>query len=100
MRIVQFTSFEGEENMPSFSPDGNQIAFTGTGENSGPSSIYVKQIGSDSTLRLTSDSSYVDIAPVWSPDGQTIAFIRSNQSEVNIFEVAAAVGGAARKLVT
>ena len=99
MRIVQFTSFEGEENMPSFSPDGNQIAFSGTGENYGPSSIYVKQIGSDSTLRLTSDSSYVDIAPVWSPDGQTIAFIRSNQSEVNIFEVAA-LGGAARELVT
>ena len=67
MKVVPFTSFLGEEYMPSFSPDGNQIAFGWNGErgtNPSASSIYVKQIGSENPVRLTFDSSYLDMGPV------------------------------------
>src|SRR5262249_28756433 len=101
MNIVPFTSFPGEEYMPCFSPDGNLIAFNWNGEKGGreeDSSIYVKQIGSEKALRLTFDSTN-DWGPVWSPDGQRIAFNRFTQTEACIFMVPA-LGGPARKLLT
>lgn len=102
IKIVPFTSFPGEEYMPAFSPDGNQIAFGWNGESIGishNSSIYVKQIGSERTLRLTSDPSFMDFGPVWAPDGQKIAFNRHTESECSIFTVDS-LGGVARKLIT
>jgi Tol biopolymer transport system component len=65
-----------EEFLPSFSPDGNQIAFGWRGENERESHIYVKLIGTDGLpLQLTSGPGS-DFNPVWSPDGRFIAFLR------------------------
>jgi Tol biopolymer transport system component len=72
---VPLTSDPGTQHSPSFSPDGNQDAFSWNGEKQDNYDIYVKLIGSPAPLRLTSDAAE-DTAPAFSPDGRTIAFIR------------------------
>jgi hypothetical protein len=72
----RLTTFPGWERHPSFSPDGNQVAFSWAGEDGGGFDVYVKVLGAESPLRLTSDPAD-DMSPAWSPDGRTIAFLRS-----------------------
>ena len=72
---VPLTSYPGEERQPSFSPDGNQVAFSWNGEKQDNFDIYVKLIGSGTQLRLTT-APEADSNPAWSPDGRSIAFIR------------------------
>jgi Tol biopolymer transport system component len=101
MRVVPFTSVEGNEFSPAFSPDGNKIAFAwGKIEQGGHMNfdIYVKQIRGEKALQITSDAAD-EMEPVWSPDGQNIAFTRSSESEVAIF-TASSLGGAEHKLLS
>ncbi len=75
LTAVPLTSYPGEERQPSFSPDGNQVAFSWNGEKQDNFDIYVKLIGSETQLRLTT-APEADSCPAWSPDGSSIAFIR------------------------
>lgn len=77
LRAEALTTFPGQELYPSFSPDGDRVAFTWTGPKQDNTDIWVQQIGSGSPLRLTSDSQ-TDYNPVWSPDGRWIAFLRGD----------------------
>jgi Tol biopolymer transport system component len=95
-RTVPLTSFSGRETSPSFSPDGNQVAFTWSGESDDNPDIYVKLIGAGSPLRLTTDPA-ADLYPAWSPDGRFIAFCRRWRTGDGIFLVPA-LGGSERKL--
>jgi DNA-binding winged helix-turn-helix (wHTH) protein len=73
---VPLTTYRGNEEAPSFSPDGSQVAFEWDGERGDNFDIYVKAIGPDAVpLRLTTDP-LPDRMPSWSPDGSTIAFFR------------------------
>jgi Tol biopolymer transport system component len=94
-RVIPVTTFEGREDFPAFSPDGNQLAFAWDGE-ADQLDIYVKLIGTGSPLRLTSDPAE-DSHPAWSPDGRFIAFIRHTEKENGIFLVPA-LGGVERKV--
>ena len=77
MKVVPLTSYSGEEQHPSFSPDGNQVAFSWNSEKRDNFDIYVKLVGAPNTLRLTTDPAE-DRWPAWSPDGRQIAFVRGN----------------------
>ena len=74
------TNYVGSEICPSFSPDGERVAFAWNGEKQDNFDIYVKQIGDGALLRLTSDPK-PDVSPAWSPDGRTIAFLRLNSND-------------------
>jgi len=52
---VPLTSDPGREDQATFSPDGNQVAFSWNGPDQRNFDIYVKVIGSESSLRLTFD---------------------------------------------
>ena len=79
LRAVPLTSTPGAKQSPSFSVDGNQVAFSWTGPHQDNSDVYVQQIGAGTPLRLTSDPA-VDSSPVWSPDGRRIAFLRRQRA--------------------
>jgi eukaryotic-like serine/threonine-protein kinase len=77
LQAVPLTTQPGVHRYPSFSPDGNHVAFTWTGSKQDNQDIYVQQIGAGSPLRLTTDA-HNDYNPVWSPDGRWIAFLRDS----------------------
>jgi Tol biopolymer transport system component len=81
MAAVPFTAYRGLVHAPSFSPDGKQVAFQWDGEKQGNFDIYIKQVGSETPRRLTTDP-HDDVYPAWSPDGLSIAFQRNLDSKV------------------
>jgi Tol biopolymer transport system component len=97
LRPVPLTSDPGTEDNPSFSPDGQQVAFTWDGEKQDNLDIYVKLIGTGVPLRLTTDPA-PDMRPKWSPDGRTIAFIRVLGADAFGVMWIPALGGAERRL--
>ena len=99
LKPVPFTTYQGHEDSPTFSPDGSQIAFAWDGNPETVSKgydLYVKAIGSESLLRLTHHPSEW-ISPAWSPDGTQIAFHRLSGADTGIY-VVPALGGPERKL--
>ena len=91
LTAVPLTSFPGAERNPSFSPDGNQVAFAWNGESRDNFDIYVVQIGNPTPLRLT-DSPEPDLSPAWSPDGRHIAYLQYSPGRVSVMQVPA-IGG-------
>jgi Tol biopolymer transport system component/tRNA A-37 threonylcarbamoyl transferase component Bud32 len=97
LHAVPLTSFQGVQEAPSFSPDGNQVAFSWDGEKQDNGDIYIKLIGPGAPLRLTTDPAY-DSFPKWSPDGRSIAFLRRVVPQRIALMTVAALGGQERKL--
>ena len=75
VHALPLTSLSGQVRLPTLSPDGNQVAFTWTGEKQDNHDLYVQQIGAGSPHKLTTDPGD-DSSPAWSPDGLAIAFLR------------------------
>jgi Tol biopolymer transport system component len=98
LRAIPLTTMPGVKQSPSFSADGNQVAFTWTGPKQDNIDIYVQQIGAGPPLRLTSDPAD-DYSPSWSPDGRSIAFLR-RQADPHRHELRLIppLGGPERKL--
>jgi Tol biopolymer transport system component/DNA-binding winged helix-turn-helix (wHTH) protein len=95
---IPLTTYRGSQNSPSFSPDGNQVAFQWDGVKEDNFDIYVKSLGVDSApLRLTTNPA-PDRWPSWSPDGATIAFLRSVAPDKIDLMLIPALGGPERKL--
>jgi eukaryotic-like serine/threonine-protein kinase len=96
--VVSLTSTPGRETEPTFSPDGNQVAFSWNGEKLDNWDIYIKMIGSTETRRLTTDPAR-DRFPSWSPDGRQIAFIRtSREGGSGTIHLVSPLGGSDRKV--
>jgi Tol biopolymer transport system component len=56
---------------PAWSPDGNQIAFSGLV--GGLNDLFVYDLSAKALHRLTNDA-YAELDPAWSPDGRQLAF--------------------------
>jgi eukaryotic-like serine/threonine-protein kinase len=97
LKAVPLTSLPGVVRHPSFSPDGNHVAFTWTGPKQDNPDVYVQQIGAGSPLRLTTDAGN-DSSPVWSPDGRSIAFLRQQPERLIELRLIPPLGGPDRKL--
>ena len=95
---VPFVTYPGFQGLPTFSPDGNQVAFSWNGDKQDNFDIYVKLIGTGGPpLRLTFNPAY-DYSPSWSPDGRFIAFLRDLSPEKSAVLLIPALGGPERKI--
>jgi eukaryotic-like serine/threonine-protein kinase len=97
MTTVPLTTYPGFQFEPSFSPDGNQVAFGWDGYKPHNADIYVKLIGTGGPpLRLTTDT-LAEFSPAWSPDGRFIAFLRESREKIAVMLIPA-LGGPERKI--
>jgi Tol biopolymer transport system component/DNA-binding winged helix-turn-helix (wHTH) protein len=106
-RLVPLTTYTGREYEPALAPDGNRVAFAWSGPDvpiGRTASIYIKQIGEERALRLTSVPGAIDFGPDWSPDGAYIVFGRfpaptaaPGTVEEGIY-IVPAMGGAERRV--
>ncbi len=95
---VPLTSYPGGEGTPTFSPDGNQVAFVwNRPERLNVAHIYLKLIGTDEPVRLTRDESD-DLAPTWAPDGRFIAFVRPLPNDRRGVFLIPPIGGPERRV--
>jgi Tol biopolymer transport system component len=71
----------GSERDPSFSPDGNWVAYSADGGNPEQLQIYIAlaKAGTGAPTRVT-NSPWKNIEPSWSPDGKQIVFARILES--------------------
>lgn len=76
---------------PSFSPDGNRVAFYRQHTSQSQAGIYASAVGSGQLLQLTNSDD--DCCPVWSSDGRWIAYTRIHNYEYSIYVVPADGGG-------
>jgi serine/threonine protein kinase len=93
---VPLTAYLGDEDYADFSPDDNQVVFAWNGEHSDKFHIYVKPVGATNYLQLTKGGGE-EIYPKWSPDGQWIAFQRTDGTGEHTFLISP-IGGYERRL--
>jgi eukaryotic-like serine/threonine-protein kinase len=98
MSLASLTTLPGLESHPTFSPDGDQVAFAWNGEKQDNWDIYLKLVGSSEVRRLTTDADRDDV-PTWSPDSREIAFLRGIEGGQSVFTVSP-VTGTERKLTS
>ena len=81
MSFAPLTSDPGYEGEPTFSPDGQTIAYVS--DRTGNLEIFLKQISGGPDINLTNDPGD-DVQPAFSPDGKQIAFVSTRQSETQL----------------
>jgi Tol biopolymer transport system component len=96
-RVIPLTTYPGEETLPTFSPDGNQVAFAWNGEKRNNWDIYITLLDAQTPWALTTHPAR-DRAPAWSPDGSQIAFVREESDTSAAIYLTPPVPGSARKL--
>ena len=91
-RSTAVTSEPGLEIHPDISPDGKYVAYAAG--NFARMRIFIRPVAGGRTIPLSDDTTAIEYAPKWSPDGSRILFlVRGGVS------VAPSLGGASRPLV-
>lgn len=97
---TQLTSESGIELWPDPGPDGNRIAYQAnralTGASLLNSQLMAKSLGGEAAdIQLAPDG----FAPLWSPDGKQVAFLRNTNSSTNLW-VVHSTGGDAKQVTS
>src|SRR4051794_23731431 len=72
-KMSRLTSF-GQNRWISWSPDGRQIVFSGSESGEAKSSIYAVDTAGENHPRRIFSGSTINVFPIWSPQGDQIAF--------------------------
>jgi len=83
------------DSLPTWSPDGTQIACNRYDQDADDSNIWIMNADGGEPVRLTNDQLGVSFFPAWSPDGTKIAFesSRDGNFEIYVLNVADAAAG-------
>jgi Tol biopolymer transport system component/DNA-binding winged helix-turn-helix (wHTH) protein len=90
--LTPLTGLADRTSQAAFSPDGTHVAFHRDSFVPGNSGIWIKQVGGEELVQLTSNVG--DHRPVWSPDGRNVAFSRLSDAGRGIYRVPARGGEA------
>ncbi len=98
-----------DEASPTFSPDGKQLAFVSNRSNDKDKNentdIWVMNASTGSVIKQLTTWAGADANPVWSPDGQSIAYTTSSSNLAftmygqNNIAIVSAAGGASKTMV-
>ncbi len=91
----RITTSDAAESSPAWSPDSNKLVYLS--ERDGGSSLYEYDFNSNSERALTHGID-VDQAPVFSPDGKSIAYLR-NRKQLHVITLADTPAGLKDKVV-
>jgi Tol biopolymer transport system component/DNA-binding winged helix-turn-helix (wHTH) protein len=97
IKVRPLTSLLGREVAPTFSPDGQRLAFSWNGAG-GRFDLYSKNVDSERTLQLTHRPA-IAISAAWSPDGRQLAFARTTDQDSGVYLVPS-TGGAEHLLTS
>jgi serine/threonine protein kinase len=75
--LTQLTSEPGYEGEPTFSPDGETIAYVS--DRTGNFEIFLKQVSGGPDVNVTNNPAD-DVQPAFSPDGKQVAFVSTRES--------------------
>lgn len=93
LATTQVTASTGLDVFPTFSPDGESIAYSS--DKGGTFEIYVKPLAAGGReLQLTADGQQ-NLEPAWSPDGQRIAYVSKGRGGI---WVVPALGGSPKQV--
>jgi Tol biopolymer transport system component len=97
---TQLTDNDVDDESPSWSPDGEKIAFES--DRDGPVEIYVMDADGSDVTRLTNSANndLFNTNPSWSPDGEKIAFESNRDDDHEIYTMDADDGSDVTRLTT
>ncbi len=81
LTLTQLTTDQGYEGEPTFSLDGETIAYVS--DRTGNFDIYLKQVSGGPDINLTNNPAD-DLQPAFSPDGKQIAFVSSREGATDV----------------
>lgn len=96
-RQVPFDVTPGPKDMPALSPSGDRIVYAAPSGSGSAFDIYVKLLGAGTPLPITRTDAH-EMNPVFSQDGQYIAFQRMRDRNSGYF-VIPALGGGERRIL-
>jgi Tol biopolymer transport system component len=80
--LTPLTTEPGYEGEPTFSPDGETLAYVS--DRTGNFDIFLKQVSGGPDIQLT-NSTADDVQPSFSPDGKQLAFVSTRSSQTGLF---------------
>ncbi|MCG3160285.1 MAG: Protein TolB [Acidobacteria bacterium] len=66
-----------------FSPDGRLIAFASDGDGQ---NIWIKQVNGSHSIQVTREK-WRDFSPIWSPDGERLAFVSNRGNQIGVWTI-------------
>lgn len=93
--VRPLTHAAGTEQYPALDPSGQRVAFSARARDSTFAHVFVQQLAAESPQQLT-EARADDLRPAWSPDGQTLAFLRCQGIRCHVYTMPV-LGGTPRR---